>query len=195
MLTLRHKETTMTKTTPKRLTKDDVIRAIEELVAKNKGTIPTQREVREHLGYGSYETIQRWLREWRDEHTAKRTKEIPPIPERLLNAVSEAWVDVIRFWGEKVHAERQALADKSEAMEREILEITREMDRIVKKNEDLQSQNENFQGQLKKAHAEVEDIRIRNARLDERAAGLSREIEGYKAQLAEAIRTAQTERK
>lgn len=80
-------------------TKTTVFKAADQLAAE--GRIPTFTSVREKLGGGSYSTIGKYLKEWKD--TPGRGH--PPLPDALKTALlrfgTEIWVTALK------EAERQ----------------------------------------------------------------------------------------
>lgn len=75
-------------------TKTTVFKAADQLAAE--GRIPTFTSVREKLGGGSYSTIGKYLKEWKD--TPGRGH--PPLPDALKTALlrlgTELWVTALK---------------------------------------------------------------------------------------------------
>lgn len=85
-------------------TRSTVFKAADQLAAE--GRIPTFTSVREKLGGGSYSTIGKYLKEWKD--TPGRGH--PPLPDALRSALlrfgAELWVTALK------EAERQPSASQ-----------------------------------------------------------------------------------
>lgn len=165
------------------ITQDQVFTAANQL--REDGVQPTVQAIRERLGSGSFSTITQHLATWREEHAAQAVAEIPPIPERVQSAFDQAWAAATRSAQEMMEKEREALDALRQQMEREKREMASEIERLEGVVEASDQRLERLEQELgearlsaqqvqerqQAAQQQMTDLRIENARLDERAKG------------------------
>jgi len=102
------------------LTKEDVIQAANDLA--QKGIRPTNALVREHLGAGSYTTINAGLKLWREQQKQKQMAEFQDLKinlEQLINL--QAIAGIARdFARRETEAEREILQQQGKQIEQEL---------------------------------------------------------------------------
>ncbi len=182
------------------ISKEQVFEAAAALL--EEGAAPTVQAVRDRLGSGSFSTINSHLAEWRREHADQAPANIPDIPEKVQAAFNQLWATAARTAREDVETQRQALEAMRREMDKERADMAAEIKHLEKSLEEAQGTigkletglAEERQGRLA-AERQVTDIRIENARLDERAkatekrAGeLKDQLEGLQVQFAEAVK-------
>ncbi|BAY64036.1 hypothetical protein NIES22_41270 [Calothrix brevissima NIES-22] len=70
-----------------RVTKELVWKVADELFAK--GVIVTQEKIRKETGYGSYTTIGKFLKEWKDREDNDAPAKNYPMPEAIKKLIGE----------------------------------------------------------------------------------------------------------
>lgn len=179
------------------LKQEQVFDAAEALV--QAGTTPTVQAVREYLGSGSYTTINTFLAEWRAANAGRQMAEVPEMPETVSYTVRQLWATAWRTAQQGIETERQALEAARREMERERREMTGEIERLeteletakvetVKVTEILEAER---QARVQAEH-QTQELRVENARLEEKASSLKvradelhAQVEQLQGQLAE----------
>ncbi len=88
------------------ITREQVFKAADQLTQDSHN--PTWRAVREHLGSGSAETINRHLKPWKEAREAVQA-EAAPIPEPVEIALHRVWDLASKKAKEQLQEERQIL--------------------------------------------------------------------------------------
>lgn len=180
------------------ITQEQVFATADQL--REDGVQPTVQAIRERLGSGSFSTITSHLAAWREQHAAQAIAEIPPIPDRVQSAFEQAWAAATRAAQETMEKEREALDAVRQQMEREKSEMAGEIERLEGMVETSDQRIEALEQELAQAKAsaqqaqerqqateqQITDLRIENARLDERAKG-SEEHAGKLADLVKSL--------
>lgn len=188
------------------ITREQILETASRLQAQ--GIKPTQTNVREALGGGSFTTIAEALREWRadQDQTAQLQQVVIPsdITDRTQVLIAQVWETAQTLANDRLVKEREALEhkealinaeiDKSnkiiETLENEQAELTAQLDTLTNdnsllngKNNELESFNNSLNTQLTTEKARSHQLQ---ARLDEQIA----KIEHLTADLATAQATA-----
>lgn len=195
------------------ITKDQIIETANQLQAQ--GIKPTQTNVRESLGGGSFTTISEVLREWRQEQdqTAQLQAVVIPadITDRTNILIAQIWETAQALANDRLIKEREALEHKEalinaeidesnkiiETLETEQAELTNQLDTLNNdnsllntKNNELENLTNSLQTQLTaekdRADQATATAQQLQAKLDEQTA----KIERLTAELATAIATA-----
>lgn len=190
------------------ITKDQIIETANQLASEN--IKPTQTNVRERLGGGSFTTIAEALREWRadQDQTAQLQQVVIPsdITDRTQVLIAQVWETAQTLANDRLVKEREALEHKEalinaeideankviETLENEQAELTAQLDKLTNdnsllngKNNELESFNNSLNTQLTTEKARSHQLQ---ARLDEQIA----KIEHLTAELATATANATT---
>jgi chromosome segregation ATPase len=159
---------------------------------QEEGTAPTVQSVRDRIGSGSYSTINTHLAAWRKEHVGQAPANIPDMPEKVRNAFNQVWAAAAKAAQDDVETQRQALEAMRREMDKEKADMTVEIARLEKEVEEattkLETAGRDLEAQRKgraAAEKQVTDLRIENARLDER----TKAAEGVADELREQLKT------
>lgn len=188
------------------ITREQILETASRLQAQ--GIKPTQTNVREALGGGSFTTIAEALREWRadQDQTAQLQQVVIPsdITDRTQVLIAQVWETAQTLANDRLVKEREALEHKEalinaeidesnkiiETLENEQAELTAQLDTLTNdnsllngKNNELESFNNSLNTQLTTEKARSHQLQ---ARLDEQIA----KIEHLTADLATAQATA-----
>ena len=188
------------------ITREQILETASRLQAQ--GIKPTQTNVRESLGGGSFTTISEVLREWRQEQdqTAQLQQIVIPhdITDRTNILIAQIWETAQALANDRLIKEREALEHKEalinaeideankviETLENEQAELTAQLDTLTNdnsllngKNNELESFNNSLNTQLTTEKARSHQLQ---GRLDEQIA----KIEHLTADLATATATA-----
>lgn len=188
------------------ITREQILETANQLQAQ--GIKPTQTNVRESLGGGSFTTISEVLREWRQEQdqTAQLQQVIIPndITDKTNLLIAQVWETAQNLANDRLLKEREALEHKEalinaeidesnkiiETLENEQAELTAQLDTLnndnsllITKNNELENLNNSLNTQLTTEKARSHQLQ---ARLDEQIA----KIEHLTADLATAQATA-----
>ena len=195
------------------ITKDQIIETANQLASEN--IKPTQTNVRERLGGGSFTTIAEALREWRadQDQTAQLQQVVIPsdITDRTQVLIAQVWETAQTLANDRLVKEREALEHKEalinaeidesnkviETLENEQAELTAQLDTLTNENSSLNTRNnelENIVNSLKtqltaekdRADQATNTATTLQAKLDEQTA----KIERLTADLATAQATA-----
>ncbi len=167
---------------------------------QEEGTPATVQAVRERLGSGSYTTITRHLDDWRKEHAGQAPANIPDIPDKVMGAFQQVWATAAKAAQDEVETQRQALEAMRREMAKAQADMAAEIQRLEQALEETGRKAEGLERELEaerrgRAAAEQQamDLRIENARLDERAKAaearaveFKAQVEGLQARFAEA---------
>jgi chromosome segregation ATPase len=188
------------------ITREQILETASKLA--EQGIKPTQTNVREALGGGSFTTIAEALREWRadQDQTAQLQQVVIPsdITDRTQVLIAQVWETAQTLANDRLVKEREALEHKEalinaeidesnkviETLENEQAELTAQLDTLTNdnsllngKNNELESFNNSLNTQLTTEKARSHQLQ---ARLDEQIA----KIEHLTADLATAQATA-----
>ena len=188
------------------ITREQILETASRLQAQ--GIKPTQTNVREALGGGSFTTIAEALREWRadQDQTAQLQQVVIPsdITDRTQVLIAQVWETAQTLANDRLVKEREALEHKEalinaeideankviETLENEQAELTAQLDTLnnensslITKNNELENLNNSLNTQLTTEKARSHQLQ---ARLDEQIA----KIEHLTADLATATATA-----
>ena len=190
------------------ITREQILETASKLA--EQGIKPTQTNVRESLGGGSFTTISEVLREWRQEQdqTAQLSQVVIPsdITDRTQVLIAQVWETAQTLANDRLVKEREALEHKEalinaeidesnkiiETLENEQAELTAQLDTLTNdnsllngKNNELESFNNSLNTQLTTEKARSYQLQ---GRLDEQTA----KIEALTAELATATANATT---
>jgi chromosome segregation ATPase len=190
------------------ITREQILETASKLA--EQGIKPTQTNVRESLGGGSFTTISEVLREWRQDQdqTAQLQQVVIPsdITDRTQVLIAQVWETAQTLANDRLVKEREALEHKEalinaeideankiiETLENEQAELTAQLDTLTNdnsllngKNNELESFNNSLNTQLTTEKARSHQLQ---ARLDEQIA----KIEHLTAELATATANATT---
>lgn len=188
------------------ITREQILETASKLA--EQGIKPTQTNVRESLGGGSFTTISEVLREWRQEQdqTAQLSQVVIPsdITDRTQVLIAQVWETAQTLANDRLVKEREALEHKEalinaeideankviETLENEQAELTAQLDTLnnensslITKNNELENLNNSLNTQLTTEKARSHQLQ---ARLDEQIA----KIEHLTAELATATANA-----
>lgn len=188
------------------ITREQILETASKLA--EQGIKPTQTNVRESLGGGSFTTISEVLREWRQEQdqTAQLQQIVIPhdITDKTNLLIAQVWETAQTLANDRLLKEREALEHKEalinaeideankviETLENEQAELTAQLDKLTNdnsllngKNNELESFNNSLNTQLTTEKARSHQL---HAKLDDQNA----KIERLTADLATAQATA-----
>ena len=195
-----------TRNTKMAITREQILETASSL--QTQGIKPTQTNVREALGGGSFTTIAEALREWRQEQdqTAQLQQVVIPsdITDRTQVLIAQVWETAQTLANDRLVKEREALEHKEalinaeidesnkiiETLENEQAELTNQLDTLnndnsllITKNNELENLNNSLNTQLTTEKARSHQLQLK---LDEQNA----KIERLTADLATAQATA-----
>jgi septal ring factor EnvC (AmiA/AmiB activator) len=182
------------------VTRDQVFAAADQLA--QEGTHPTAKLVRDRTG-GSFSTITPHLAAWKDERGGRGVANIPDMPESVANATWAVWAAAWNAAREAVKTERDGLTAARREMEKERAEMAAEIVELETKLDAIQGERDSLGATLEaetKRHHEAEekigDLKIENARLEERIANTDKRADELRDQVTrlegELARLAQT---
>ena len=176
------------------ITREQILETASRLQAQ--GIKPTQTNVREALGGGSFTTIAEALREWRadQDQTAQLQQVVIPsdITDRTQVLIAQVWETAQTLANDRLVKEREALEHKEalinaeideankiiETLENEQAELTAQLDTLTNdnsllngKNNELESFNNSLNTQLTTEKARSHQLQ---GRLDEQIAKIER---------------------
>lgn len=176
------------------ITREQILETASKLA--EQGIKPTQTNVRESLGGGSFTTISEVLREWRQEQdqTAQLQQIVIPhdITDKTNLLIAQVWETAQTLANDRLLKEREALEHKEalinaeidesnkiiETLETEQAELTNQLDTLnndnsllITKNNELENLNNSLNTQLTTEKARSHQLQ---ARLDEQIAKIER---------------------
>ena len=176
------------------ITREQILETASKLA--EQGIKPTQTNVREALGGGSFTTISEVLREWRQEQdtTAQLQAVVIPndITDRTNILIAQVWETAQSLANDRLIKEREALEHKEalinaeidesnkiiETLENEQAELTTQLDTLnndnsllITKNNELENLNNSLNTQLTTEKARSHQLQ---GRLDEQIAKIER---------------------
>ena len=135
------------------ITEKDVFAAADELAAQ--GVKPTQTNVREHLGGGSFATIGPALKRWKAaqwEQSELGAVELPPeLGDALQQLGGRVWQAALDAAEARLAAERAALAEAREALEAEAAEAAEAVKQLEAEAAEQQQRVSELESDLGKA--------------------------------------------
>lgn len=169
------------------------------------GQSVTVSSVRDKLGTGSYSTISTHLATWREANDNRQVADIPDLPASVDTALRQVWGIAWKESQALIKAERDGLELARRDIEQEKQDMGKEIARLEAENNaqgnELKKAMEllsNTQKTLSEAQIAENDLKIDNARLDERvkssenrAGELQTEIDKLHDRLKEATTKAQ----
>lgn len=139
---------------------DSVKQAAIKLLSQ--GTAPSVQRVRELLGTGSNTTIAGHLKNWREEHAAKKMHHLPAtLPEELIATFETLWQTAME------HAEKQ-MTEVKKALEQQEEKLQQEKTLIDKTMIDLKSQMGELTQKMEEKAQENLALQTKLALTDER---------------------------
>lgn len=183
------------------ITKEQIIETAERLQAE--GTNPTQTNVREALGGGSFATIGPILKAWKEsekEDHALAEVHIPDaIAERFEQMQGALWTAAINEAERRLAAEREALKELQESARLEVAEATEAVQILEAEQEELKNQLAASADEIQKVQSELADYkdRLMNLRQETSQALSDRtaKIESLTATVAELRKSLEKEEK
>jgi len=170
------------------VTREQVFEAADALA--QEGIQPTAKLVRDRTG-GSFSTITPHLAAWKEERGGRGVANIPDMPESVANANWAVWAAAWNAAEEAVKTERDGLSAARREMEKERAEMASEIVELEAKLEAAQAERESLAATLEaetKRHREAEEkmgeLKIANARLEERIANTDKRADELRDQVA-----------
>lgn len=156
-----------------RLTEEEIRQAIEDIFVN--GENPTQTKVRQRLGRGSYATINKVLKAWREGATidtsAINLGQVEPMPEEIGKLFERVWATAY------ISAEQQASSSQIEVLEAENTRLREQLEEYPK----LRSEVEGLQSAQRPLIDKVERLSRENTELLRRI-DFQREAENLETQ-------------
>lgn len=155
------------------VTKEHVFGAADHL--SEIGTDPTNQAVRDHLGSGSFKTIQPFLKEWRE--LKEQTADVPPeLSSAMENTLRQVWVSAkqtakLAFIGEKNILNSQ---------------ISEAEDELRLKNEEIEGLNDKIESLSKTIEAKDSAVETAKSEAKERISELRNDVSEARADAKEA---------
>ena len=169
------------------VTRDQVFEAADALA--QEGIQPTAKLVRDRTG-GSFSTITPHLAAWKDERGGRGISNIPDMPEIVANANWAVWAAAWNAAQDAIKTERDGLSAARRELEKERAEMASEIVELEAKLEAAQAERESLAATLEaetKRHREAEEkmgeLKIANARLEERIANTERRADELRDQV------------
>lgn len=169
------------------VTREQIFAAADTLAAE--GTQPTAKLVRDRTG-GSFSTITPHLAAWKDERGGRGVANIPDMPESVANANWAVWAAAWKAAQEAIKTERDGLTAARREMEKERAEMAAEIAELETKLDTAQADRDSLAATVEtetKRHRQAEekmgDLRIENARLEERIANTERRADELRDQV------------
>jgi chromosome segregation ATPase len=173
----------------KGITKEQIFAAATRLQAA--GLASTVQAVREQIGSGSYSTINTHLAEWRKEHAEQVSLNVPDMPEKIMTTFNQVWATAVKSAQDDVETQRQTLEamrremDKENAsMVAEIKRLEKELEETIDKLETVAQESIKTKEGRVSAEKQIIDLRVENARLDERAKATEQQATDLREQLS-----------
>jgi septal ring factor EnvC (AmiA/AmiB activator) len=169
------------------VTRDQVFEAADALAAE--GIPPTVKRVRERIG-GSFSTITPHFAAWKEERGGRGVANIPDMPKAVAGAARAMWATAWNAAQDAIRTERDGLTAARREMDKERAELAQEIVDLETKLDAVQADRESVAATPEaetKRHREAEekmsDLRIENARLEERIANTERRAEELRDQV------------
>lgn len=195
------------------ITREQILETANQLASEN--IKPTQTNVRERLGGGSFTTIAEALREWRadQDQTAQLQQVVIPsdITDRTQVLIAQVWETAQTLANDRLVKEREALEHKEalinaeidesnkviETLENEQAELTAQLDTLTNENSSLNTRNNELENivnslktQLTAEKDRADQATAQNNQLQAKLDDQNAKIERLTADLATAQATA-----
>ena len=195
------------------ITREQILETASKLA--EQGIKPTQTNVREALGGGSFTTISEVLREWRQEQdqTAQLSQVVIPsdITDRTQVLIAQVWETAQTLANDRLVKEREALEHKEalinaeideankviETLENEQAELTAQLDTLTNdnsllngKNNELENLTNSLKTQLQAEKDRADQATAQNNQLQAKLDDQNAKIERLTADLATATANA-----
>lgn len=162
------------------LTEQVILKAIQKLHAKS-GKIPTNKQVREYLGKGSFTQISPVLHTYKSEE-AEKAKAAVQLPTELesytKSALSELWVHACAIAARTLEEERSSFQEK-------LSQITIERDDALQEIGRLEREFQTVLERENQTTAQLEELQSTNQMLTQDTIKLSTENNSLSERLAE----------
>jgi Plasmid replication region DNA-binding N-term len=156
------------------ISEQQVIEAAGQLA--QGGQAVTVSAVREVIGSGSFSTITGHLAKWRENGGGIQPADVPDMPEAVGRAVHQLWAGAWREAQNGMKAEREGLDAARRERERERRDMANELTRLEAENALQVEEIDHLTATLAEkatvlgdAEKIANNLRVENARLDERA--------------------------
>lgn len=156
------------------ISEQQVIEAAEALL--QAGQAVTVSAVREAIGSGSFSTINGFLAKWKEANADRKPTDVPDMPDSVSRAMRQLWASAWKEGQDGIKAEREALEAARRDMDRERRDMSNEIARLEAETaaqaEELAKLTETLTNKtkaLESVEQAMNDLKIENARLDERA--------------------------
>ena len=166
---------------------------------RDEGILPTVSAVRERLGTGSFSTVGNHLSAWKAEVANQEVAEIPDIPDAVQSVFQQVWAAAAKAAQKDVETQRQAMEAMRRELEKEKSEMTKEIQRLeqnldsaAEKTKLAEDNLNTVQQSMQEKDSQLTELRIDNARLDERVKGAEGRVVEMKEQI-EALQTTLTQ--
>lgn len=181
------------------ITREQILETANQLQAQ--GIKPTQTNVRESLGGGSFTTISEVLREWRQEQdqTAQLQQVIIPndITDKTNLLIAQVWETAQNLANDRLVAEREALSHKEalinaeidesnkiiETLENEQAELTAQLDTLTNDNSLLNGKNNELESFNNSLNTQLTAEKDRADQATNQATGLQAKLDDQNAKI------------
>lgn len=181
------------------ITREQILETANQLQAQ--GIKPTQTNVRESLGGGSFTTISEVLREWRQEQdqTAQLQQIVIPhdITDKTNLLIAQLWETAQNLANDRLVAEREALSHKEalinaeidesnkiiETLENEQAELTAQLDTLNNDNSLLNTKNNELENLTNSLKTQLQAEKDRADQATNQATGLQAKLDEQNAKI------------
>lgn len=181
------------------ITREQILETANQLASEN--IKPTQTNVRERLGGGSFTTISEVLREWRQEQETVTQLQAVVIPhhitERTQTLMAQIWETAQAIASERLANEREALAHKEalinaeidesnkiiETLENEQAELTAQLDTLNNDNSLLNTKNNELENLTNSLKTQLQAEKDRADQATNQATGLQAKLDEQNAKI------------
>ena len=181
------------------ITREQILETASSLQAQ--GIKPTQTNVRESLGGGSFTTISEVLREWRQEQdqTAQLQQIVIPhdITDKTNLLIAQLWETAQNLANDRLVAEREALSHKEalinaeidesnkiiETLENEQSELTAQLDTLNNDNSLLNTKNNELENLTNSLKTQLQAEKDRADQATNQATGLQAKLDEQNAKI------------
>lgn len=181
------------------ITREQILETASKLA--EQGIKPTQTNVRESLGGGSFTTISEVLREWRQEQdqTAQLQQIVIPhdITDKTNLLIAQLWETAQNLANDRLVAEREALSHKEalinaeidesnkiiETLENEQAELTAQLDTLTNDNSLLNGKNNELESFNNSLNTQLTAEKDRADQATNQATGLQAKLDDQNAKI------------
>lgn len=181
------------------ITREQILETASKLA--EQGIKPTQTNVRESLGGGSFTTISEVLREWRQEQETVTQLQAVVIPhhitERTQTLMAQIWETAQAIASERLANEREALSHKEalinaeidesnkviETLENEQAELTAQLDTLTNENSSLNTRNNELENIVNSLKTQLTAEKDRADQATTQATGLQAKLDEQNAKI------------